>query len=109
MRALWIIAVIAGLPVVVLLLIGLSFGAETLSLKWQRYFAPQWEDVRTDTYRQSKSYQEGSWRDLRRLKREYEKEDDAGRAALRTIINQRADELDHSQLPPDLQRFLGDL
>ena len=109
MRVLAVIGAILATVAVIALLIGVSFFSETLAIKWQRHFAPQWEDVRTDTYRKSKSYQEGSIRDLRRLKREYEKEDAAGRAALLTIIHQRADELDHSQLPPDLQRFLGDL
>lgn len=89
--------------------IGLIYGGNYLRLSLYKTFAPAYEEARTDVYRNTRAYQEGSIRDLRRLKREYEKEDDAGRAALRTIIRQRADELDYDKLPGDLQRFLETL
>ncbi len=87
------------------LIIGGSYG----SLILYRTFAPQWEDARTDVYRNSKSYVEGTVRDLRRLKREYEKADESQQTSLRTIIRQRSDELDYDQLPCDIRRFLETL
>jgi hypothetical protein len=89
----------------VAVIVGGSYG----SLALYRTFAPQWEDARTDVYRNSKSYVEGTIRDLRRLKREYEKAEESQQSTLRTIILQRSDELDYDQLPGDLRRFIDSL
>lgn len=89
----------------VAVIVGGSYG----SLALYRTFAPQWEDARTDVYRNSKSYVEGTIRDLRRLKREYEKAEESQQSTLRTIILQRSDELDYDQLPSDLRRFIDSL
>jgi len=86
-------------------LVGGSFGSLTL----YRTFAPQWEDARTDVYRNSKSYVEGTIRDLRKLKREYEKADETQKKALKTIIFQRSDELDYDKLPSDIRVFLDSI
>ncbi len=94
---------------VIVLAIGVVVGGSYGSLALYRTFAPQWEDARTDVYRNSKSYVEGTIRDLRRLKREYEKADESQRSTLRTIIFQRSDELDYDQLPGDLRRFIDSL
>ncbi len=89
----------------VAVIVGGSYGSLTL----YRTFAPQWEDARTDVYRNSKSYVEGTIRDLRRLKREYEKAEESQQSTLRTIILQRSDELDYDLLPGDLRRFIESL
>jgi hypothetical protein len=96
-----ICVIVLGLAVIV----GGSYG----SLYLFKTFAPQWEDARTDVYRNSKSYVEGTIRDLRRLKREYEKAEESQQSTLRTIILQRSDELDYDQLPADLRRFIESL
>jgi hypothetical protein len=96
-----IMVIVLGLAVIV----GGSYG----SLYLFKTFAPQWEDARTDVYRNSKSYVEGTIRDLRRLKREYEKADESQQSTLKTIIFQRSDEVDYDQLPGDLQRFINSL
>ncbi len=94
-------AIVLGIAIIV----GIPYGTLTL----YRTFAPQWEDARTDVYRNSKSYVEGTIRDLRRLKREYEKAEESQQSALRTIILQRSDELDYDKLPGDIRRFLETL
>jgi len=98
--------IIVGVVVLgIAVLVGGGYG----SLALYKTFAPQWEDARTDVYRNSKSYVEGTIRDLRRLKREYEKADESQRTSLRTIILQRSDELDYDQLPGDIRRFIESL
>jgi hypothetical protein len=94
---------------VVVLGLAVIFGASYGGLYMFKTFAPQWEDARTDVYRNSKSYVEGTIRDLRRLKREYEAAEDSQQSTLRTIILQRSDELDYDQLPSDLRRFIESL
>jgi len=100
-----VLSVVGMVLLAITVVIGGSYG----SLALYRTFAPQWEDARTDVYRNSKSYVEGTIRDLRRLKREYEKADESQQSSLRTIILQRSDELDYDQLPSDVRRFLESL
>jgi hypothetical protein len=98
-----------GVILVIVLGIGVLVGGSYGGLYMFKVFAPQWEDARTDVYRNSKSYVEGTIRDLRRLKREYEAAEDSQRSTLKTIIFQRSDELDYDQLPGDLRRFIESL
>lgn len=103
MKALF--AILGFIMLGVAILVGGSYGSLTL----YRVFAPQWENARTDVYRNSKSYVEGTIRDLRRLKREYEKAEESQKSTLRTLILHRSDELDYDQLPGDLRRFIESL
>jgi hypothetical protein len=107
MKALFgsVFSVILLIVLGVAVLVGGSYGG----LYMFKVFAPQWEDARTDVYRNSKSYVEGTIRDLRKLKREYEKADESQQSTLKTIIFQRSDELDYDQLPGDLRRFIESL
>jgi hypothetical protein len=100
---------VVGVILAIVLGVGVIVGGSYGSLYLYKTFAPQWEDARTDVYRNSKSYVEGTIRDLRRLKREYEKADESQQSTLRTIIFQRSDELDYDQLPSDLRRFINSL
>lgn len=97
---------IAGVAMgAVALIVGLMFG----SFYAYKYFAPKYIEVETDVYRESRSYVEGTIRDLRKLKREYEAADENHKSALRTIILQRSDEIDHDKLPSDVRRFVNSL
>ena len=97
---------VLGLGVLVVgLIVGGSFG----SLWLYKVIAPQWEDARTDVYRNTKSYTEGTIRDLRRLKREYNSADESQKTSLRTIILQRSDEVDLDNVPSDVRRFVEEL
>ena len=94
---------------VVILAVAVIVGGSYGSLALYRTFAPQWEDARTDVYRNSKSYVEGTIRDLRRLQREYEAAEESEKSTLKTIIFQRSDELDYDKLPGELRRFIESL
>jgi hypothetical protein len=85
------------------------FGGGFLSLYAYQTFAPKMEDARTDVYRNSKTHVEGTIRDLRDLKRQYNAAEESQKSGLKTIILHRADELDWDKLPSDLRRFLKDL
>jgi hypothetical protein len=100
-----LLGVIGVIVLVIAVIVGGSYG----SLALYRTFAPQWEDARTDVYRNSKSYVEGTIRDLRRLQREYEAAEESEKSTLKTIIFQRSDELDYDKLPGELRRFIESL
>lgn len=85
------------------------YGGYYLSLSLYRTFGPQFESTRTDVYRESKSYVEGTVRDLREMRVEYEKASPEHKDALRSLILQRSRELDWDRLPSDVRRFLESL
>ncbi len=87
-------------------ILALSFGAETLSLKWKRYFAPQHENVKREVFEETKSYNEGKIQQLAKYKLEYDRGDAADRAALQSTIQHMFADMDAERLPPQLAAFL---
>src|SRR3990167_4646438 len=88
--------------------VGLAYGANYLDLDILRRFGVARENVRTDIYRENKSYIEGTLRDLRDLHRQYEAATGEHKDAIRSLIQHRAGELDLDRLPADLKRFFED-
>jgi len=91
------------------LLLGVVFGAPYLQLQVMKMYGTELESVRTDIYRENKSYVEGTVRDLREMRVEYEKASDDHKSALRSLILQRAGELDWDRLPSDVRAFLKEI
>lgn len=91
------------------LVLGLAFGAPYIQLQVMRMYGTELESVRTDIYRENKSYVEGTVRDLREMKVEYEKASDDHKSALKSLILQRAGELDWDRLPSDVRAFLKEI
>lgn len=103
------IAVVGGLVLALCLLVGLVIGGNHLRLYVMRTFGTEYENVRTDIYRNNKSYVEGTIRDLRELRREYLAADDEHKDAVKSLILHRAGELDYDRLPSDLRSFLKEI
>lgn len=100
---------IGGFVVVVALIVGVAFGVPALRLQVMRMYGTELESVKTDIYRENKSYVEGTIRDLRELEVDYAKADDSQREALASLILHRANELDWDRLPSDVRDFLDEL
>lgn len=100
---------IGGVVLVVALFVGLSFGIPFVRLQVMRMYGTELESVKTDIYRENKSYVEGTVRDLRELQVDYVKADDSQRETLSALILHRANELDWDRLPSDVRRFLNEL
>jgi hypothetical protein len=95
---------------VVILAAAFGFGwlATTNDLAMMRFFAPKYEQVRRDTFEQSKAYNQGMIQELQNMQFEYVKASPEHKAALRSIILHRsADYTDN--LPSDLRSFITDL
>lgn len=101
-----IFAIFVVIVLFVLFTVGMSFGVPWLSLQVKKTFGTANESVNTDIYRENKSYVEGTVRDLREMRVEYEKATNSHKDALRSLILQRANELDWDRLPSDVKRFL---
>lgn len=100
-----VLAWLAGAVVFVGLMWGLAFNG----LEMTRYFAPRMEQVRRQTFEQSKAFNQGMVQELQNMQFEYVKATDAQKVALASIILHRAADYDESQLPADLRRFINDL
>jgi uncharacterized membrane-anchored protein YhcB (DUF1043 family) len=104
---------IGGFVLAIALIVGVAFGVPTLRLQvrlqMMRMFGTELESVKTDIYRENKSYVEGTVRDLRELQVDYTKADDSQRESLASLILHRANELDWDRLPSDVRQFLNEL
>jgi hypothetical protein len=86
----------------VLLILGVT---GYLSYLAYSFYAPRYEQVRYNTFKQSQAYNDGMIRDLQNLKMEYIKANDEQKAALKAIVIHRFSVYDIDRLPTDLQIF----
>jgi len=74
-----------------------------------RTFAPKYEQVRRDTFEQSKAYRQGMVQELQNMQFEYAKAAPAQRDALASVILHRAADVDEGVMPADLRSFVAQL
>jgi hypothetical protein len=74
-----------------------------------RYFAPKYEQVRRETFEQTKSYNQGMIQELQNMQFEYQLASPQQRVALKGIILHRAADYPQDKLPVDLRNFINDL
>ena len=96
---------------VVVLLSGLGWLVQGNNFFLYKVFAPKYEQVRRDTFEQSKAYNQGMIQELQNMQFEYVKATPDQQAALASIILHRAADFDLEQpeVPPDLRRFIQQL
>ncbi len=74
-----------------------------------KVFAPKMEQVRRETFEQSKAYNQGMVQELQNMQFQYEQADSSHKAALGSIILHRAADFDVNKLPTDLYDFIQKL
>lgn len=74
-----------------------------------KVFAPKYEQVRRETFEQSKAYNQGMIQELQNMQFEYIKAEPAQKSALASIILHRSADYDPDKLPADLRSFIADL
>jgi len=74
-----------------------------------RTFAPKYEQVRRDTFEQSKAYRQGMVQELQNMQFEYVKAAPSQRDALASVILHRAADVDEGVMPADLRSFVAQL
>ena len=74
-----------------------------------KVFAPQHEKVRRQVFEETKSYNQGMVQELQNMQFEYIKADKEHKAALASIILQRAADFPEDKMPADLRSFIWDL
>jgi hypothetical protein len=72
-------------------------------------FAPKYEQVRRETFEQSKAYNQGMAQEIQNMQFEYVKSTPEQQKALASIILHRVADYDLNKLPPDTQQFVEQL
>lgn len=74
-----------------------------------RFFAPKYEQVRRQTFEQSKAYNQGMIQELQNMQFQYEQASPEHKTALASIILHRAADYPSDAMPQDLSRFVQSL
>ncbi len=73
-------------------------------------FAPKYEEVRRETFEETKSYTQGTIQELQQLQLDYVKADSQEQKdALASIVLRRTADFDDSKLPSDLAAFVHEI
>ncbi len=96
---------IAGL----LLFLGLIWLLQGNDFFLYKVFAPKYEQVRRETFEESKAYRQGMIQELQNMQFEYVKADSAHKSALASIILHRAADFPEEDMPVDLRTFIRSL
>ena len=98
-----------GIWMFTLVILPLIVGLGYISYLAYAFYAPKYEQVRYDTFKQSQSYNDAMLRDLQDLQIEYMKANDEQKAALKAIVLHRFAVYDINKLPVDLRSFYAGL
>jgi hypothetical protein len=100
---------LAAITLSIVILIGGTFLAQGSDFFLYKFFTPQYEDVRRETFEHSKAYNQGMIQEIQNMQFEYEKTDEGHKAALASIILHRVADYDLNKLPPDTKAFIENL
>lgn len=94
---------------VLVFILGIAWIAQGNDFFLMKLFAPKYEQVRRETFEQSKAYNDGMCQELRNMQFEFAKATPTQKVALKNIILHRVSGFPEKNLPSDLQLFLNDL
>lgn len=100
--------VIWGVVIVVVIAV-LAFAANLAGYGIDSFFMPKQEALRHKTFECSDAHVDGLVRDLRNIRDQYNRADDAGKAALADTFRHEANGFTCGDLPFDLQSFSSSL
>jgi len=97
------------LPLIILVLIGIGWILVFNDLAVSSYFSPKREQVRRETFEQSKAFRDGMVQELGNMRFDYIQANKDHKAALASIIRHRALSIPESEIPTDLKQFIKEL
>lgn len=101
--------VIGGVAVVAIVLFGLPWLFTGNAVAIFRVFAPQTEQIRRETFEQSKAYRQGLIQELQNMQFQYEQARPEHKAALRSLILKRVADMPEDMLTSNLHEFISQL
>lgn len=90
-------------------LLVLTFGLNAIGLINMKIFAPASEQIRRETFEETKSYNQGVAQEISTFQQQYITATPSQRDALASVILHRTADYDLSKLPPDLRSFIEKL
>lgn len=101
---------VIGITIVALVLLsGLGWVVQGNEFFMYKVFAPKYEQVRRETFEQTKSYNQGMIQELQNMQFQYEQADPKHKDALASIILHRAADYPEDKMPNNLRVFVQDL
>jgi hypothetical protein len=99
-----------GISVAVLFaLLGLGWVFAHNNLAMMKVFAPATEQVRRETFENSKAYRDGMIQELRSMQFEYMRADEAHKAGMKNVIRHRLAGFPEDAIPADLLAFVREV
>jgi hypothetical protein len=98
-----------GIWLFTLVILPLIIGLGYLSYLAYAFYAPKYEQVRYNTFKESQTYNDGMLRDLQNLQMEYLRAGDEQKTALKALILHRFSVYPEDKLPADLRVFYFNL
>ena len=89
--------------------VALLWGVAYHQLIFTAFFGPKFENVRRNTFEQSKSFRTGAVQELQNMQFEYIKAAPEHKKALAGVLRHRALEVPADAMPSDLQSFISNL
>jgi hypothetical protein len=93
----------------IVVIVGIIWFAQGNDFFLYRFFAPKYEQVRRETFEQTKSYNQGMIQELQNMQFQYIQADSSEKQALASIILHRAADYDVEKMPADLRSFIINL
>ena len=98
------------LVITLLIVFSIAWAVQGNDFFMYKVFAPKMEQVRRETFEQTKSYNQGMIQELQNMQFDYVKTTDpAAKTALASIILHRAADYPREKLPVDLRVFIDSL
>lgn len=93
-----------------MLILGLTWLVQGSDFFMYKVFAPKYEEVRRQTFEQTKSYRQGMIQELQNMQFEYEKTNDKSvKDRMASIILHRSADFPEADMPSDLRSFISEL
>lgn len=92
-----------------ILMLGLTWVVQGNGFFLYKVFAPKYEQVRRETFEETKSYNQGMVQELQNMQFQYVQAKPEQKATLASIILHRVADYDGERLPPDLREFIAQL
>lgn len=101
--------VVGAVVLGILLLFGLTWLVQGNDFFMYKIFAPKYEQVRRETFEQTKSYRQGMVQELQNMLIAYASADEAHKAAMADLILHRAADVPDEALTPELRQAISKL
>lgn len=88
----------------------LPIGLTAYNLYFYRFFAPKFENIKRDVFKETRSYNEGKIQDLARYRLQYQLSNDPEeKAALKSTIKHMFADYQADDMPDQLKQFLTEI